>query len=130
MNKILIADDEKLIRNAMKSIMKKYGVCSAVSSGKEALQAFFYAEKTSKPFSLIMLDISMGEPSGVDVLREIRKYEAEKDTPAEKRAKIIMVTGNSDADIVKECIKSGCDRYVLKPLSHDIIAKYVNELKT
>ncbi len=33
-----------------------------------------------------------------------------------------MATGNSDIEIVKECIKQGCDDYLVKPLKAKIIA--------
>jgi len=44
------------------------------------------------------------------------------------RSIIFMATGNSDMDVVKDCIKEGCDDYLVKPLTAKIIvvkmAKY------
>ena len=126
--RILIADDEKIVRNAMRGVMKQYGECSTVSDGREALNAIVYAEQQEKPFSLIVLDISMERMSGIEVLKAIRKLESDKDKPEEERAKIIMVTGNSEANIVKECIEAGCNQYIIKPLKPATVIKYVGDL--
>lgn len=126
--RILIADDEKIVRNAMRGVMKPYGECSTVADGREALNAIVYAEKQEKPFGLIVLDISMERMSGIEVLKAIRKLEDDKDKPLEERAKVIMVTGNSEANIVKECIEAGCNKYIIKPLKPATVLKYVGEL--
>lgn len=126
--KILIADDEKIVRNAIRGVMKGYGECSTVADGREALNAIVYADKQDRPFDLIILDISMERMSGIEVLKAIRKLEDDKNVPLEERSKVIMVTGNSEANIVKECIEAGCNKYIIKPLTPAIVTKYVGEL--
>ncbi len=126
--RILIADDEKLVRHAIKGVMKNYGDCSTVADGREALNAIVYAEKNDNPFNLVILDISMERMSGIEVLKAIRKIEDDKDRPLDERMKVIMATGNSEANIVRECIEAGCDKYIIKPLKPDTVLKYVKDL--
>ena len=116
MIKILIVDDEKIIRKAMAQVFKKYGDCHFAESGQEALKLFLSGLKGKDPFDLIVLDISLEDKSGLDVLKEIRIHERNKGLKKPDRAKIIMATGNQKLKMVKACIAAGCDNYIVKPL--------------
>ena len=78
---ILIIDDERSIRNAMKEILEyeKYSVTTA-ENGKEGLH---YIAK--KDFDLVFCDIKMPELDGIDVLKKI--IEEKPETP------VIMISG-------------------------------------
>ncbi len=123
MAKILIVDDEKVIRNALQKTFGKYGECISVESGNDALNEYKKADKDKQPFDLIILDISLEDKSGLDVLKEIRSQEKEKKVKKDERIRIIMATGNREKKIVKECIASGCNDYILKPIKPDMITE-------
>ncbi len=116
MIKILIVDDEKIIRKAMAQTFGKYGECTIEDSGQAALKAFIKALKADDPFDLLVLDISLEDKSGLDVLKEIRIIEKSRKIKPADRSKIIMATGNQKLKMVKACISAGCDNYIVKPL--------------
>lgn len=117
MIKILIVDDEKIIRKAMGQVFKKYGDCHFAVSGKDAFDAFVDASANQDdPFDLVILDISLEDIDGLQVLKEIRNFEKSKKIKKADRAKIIMATGNQKLSMVKACISAGCDNYIVKPL--------------
>ncbi|MFH2091998.1 MAG: response regulator [Pseudomonadota bacterium] len=123
MIKILIVDDEKIIRKAMAQVFKRYGDCLFAESGLSALTAVVTAFEEGDPFDLIILDISMEDKSGLDILKEIRILEKKRNIKPSDRSKIIMATGNQKLTMVKACIAAGCDNYIVKPLKpKEIIA--------
>ena len=121
MIKILLVDDEKIIIKAMRKLFDKYGKCTSVESGAQAIEAFTTSLQEDKPFDLIILDISLEDKSGLDVLKEFRSMEEGKNISKEDRVKIVMATGNRELKTVKECITQGCDNYILKPLKPDFL---------
>ena len=117
MVKILIVDDEKIIRKAMGQVFKKYGTCFFADSGQSAFDAFVDASVDDKdPFDLVILDITLEDINGLQVLKEIRDFERKQKIKKADRAKIIMATGNQKLSMVKACIAAGCDNYIVKPL--------------
>jgi two-component system, chemotaxis family, chemotaxis protein CheY len=123
--KILVVDDEAVSKVKMQAILKGYGTVECVDGGSAALAAFRKAWDAKEPFDLITLDISMPDMDGGETLRHIRSIE--KLMRVEK-VKVIMVTGMSDRDSVIDCKLSGCDDYVVKPFSRDVVTNKVNAL--
>ncbi len=125
---ILIVDDEKMSRMTLESIFSGYGTCKSFESGKMAVKSFISCLETKEKFDLVILDIFLENENGVDILRLIRLYEKVMGITQADRAIIFMATSNTDMDVVKECIKEGCNDYLVKPLTSKVIvvkmAKY------
>lgn len=113
MPKLLIVDDESDVREFSKSFFQKRNVdVITAASGKEALALL---EKEAP--DLMLLDVRMGELSGVDTLRTLRNQNSQ--------VKVIMVTGVEDPDVIKEVEKLGVTGYVHKPLALDELEQIV-----
>jgi HD-like signal output (HDOD) protein/DNA-binding NarL/FixJ family response regulator len=125
--RILVVDDELVSREKMKRIMSSLGECDEVTSGQDALKAFMDASAEQKQYDLIMLDISMPEMDGTEVLNRIRSMENDNGIPKEGQVKIFMVTASSEKDIILSCIKSGCNDYIMKPFSMETVAKKLKD---
>ncbi|MDA8139059.1 MAG: HDOD domain-containing protein [Desulfobacteraceae bacterium] len=119
--KILVVDDEAASRVKMQTLMGTFGVCHGVNNGQEAITAVEKALEEKQPFQMITLDIEMPDLDGVEVLLKIRQCEADHALPKEKRAKIIMVTGQADRNKVMACIQGGCDDYIAKPFNIQLL---------
>ncbi|MBU0993607.1 MAG: response regulator [Proteobacteria bacterium] len=128
MIRILIVDDEEIIRKVMVKTFGKYGICKAVTNGNDALKLFKKAFESDEPYHLLVLDLSLEDISGLDILKEVRKMEQEKNLDPKKQAITIMVTGNNEIDIVRKCILSGCNDYILKPLKPDTVKQKLENL--
>ncbi len=116
MAKILIADDEQLIRKLIGDYLKKEGhdILEA-ENGEIALRLF----ETNKDVALVMLDIMMPEMDGWEVCRKIRE---KSDVP------VILVSARSqDFDQIMG-FESGADDYVTKPFSLAILSRRVETL--
>jgi two-component system chemotaxis response regulator CheY len=125
--KILVVDDELVSRKKMMKIVADFGQCEGVINGKAAISAVKTALEEWKLYNMITLDISMPDISGTDVLTAIRKMEAERGLEPQEKAKILMVTSNSDMDTVKACIGK-CDGYVIKPFNKEVLVEKMKKI--
>mgnify|MGYP000239637631 FL=1 len=115
--KILVVDDEKLIRNVIREYLanEKYEVLEA-ENGFDALRVL----ETNK-VDLIILDIMMPRMDGFETLKEIRKT---KDTP------VIMLSAMKEEEDKLSSFNLGVDDYVTKPFSpKELIARVKAHLK-
>lgn len=102
--KVLVVDDEKMIRDAVSAYFSKMG-CSIIEAedGREALSLY-----RSEEIDFIILDLMLPEISGEEVCRQIRR---ESDIP------IIMLTARTMEEDVLNGLGLGADDYVTKPFS-------------
>ena len=104
--KILVVDDELDICEILKFNLETEGfeVVTACSA-EEAL------ELPLQDFSLILLDVMMGEMSGFQMVRRL------KDNSATARIPVIFVTALDGEDNLVKGLNLGADDYIAKPLS-------------
>lgn len=116
MAKIIVADDEQLIRRLVSDFLKKdgYTVLEA-ENGKEALLVF----EKNKDTDLLILDIMMPEKDGWEVCREIRKT---------SQVPILLLSARSQEFDQINGFESGADDYVTKPFSPVLLMKRVEAL--
>ena len=104
MNKILIIDDQKPIRNALREILEfeKYNVDEA-SEGRMALKMI-----KNYPYDLIFCDIKMPQIDGIELLKKV--------TELKFINPIIMISGHGDIETAVQTLKLGAYDYIEKPL--------------
>ncbi|QWI14829.1 response regulator transcription factor [Bacillus wiedmannii] len=109
--RILIADDDKEIRNLLKIYLERelYMVDTAVN-GEEALQLF-----NQNNYNLVILDLMMPKVDGIEVCRKLRD---------KTNVPILMLTAK-DQEIDKILgLSIGADDYITKPFSiHEVVAR-------
>lgn len=104
MAKILIIDDERSIRNALKDVLEFEGyVIELAEDGMKGLEMV-----KSVKYDLIFCDIKMPNMDGVEVLTKIRE-----EIPDQT---IVMISGHGSVDTAVECIKKGAFDFIEKPL--------------
>lgn len=113
MPKLLIVDDEEDIREFARSFFKKRGIdVFTASGGRTALEI---VDEESP--DLVLLDITMDDMSGLDVLKSLRQKQND--------VKVIMVTGIESEDVVNEANSWGIRGYIHKPLILEELEKIV-----
>lgn len=107
MFKILVADDERFIRQGIISILTKniesQITCIEASNGIEALEK----AEVERP-NLIITDICMPGSDGLEFISQLK--EKHVDTP------VIILSGYENFDYAKRAIKLGVKEYVMKPV--------------
>ena len=126
--KSLIVDDNHKNRKVLTAMVSELGECEAVDCGKKAVSAFKKAWEVWRPFDIILLDILMPEIDGIQVLCKIREIEIDKNIPEPHRVKIIMVTALSEKEVVFDCLRKGCDDFLVKPIDDQLLFKKIKKL--
>jgi len=108
---VLVADNNSAVLDHVAKVLSTdYDVVAAVKDGTTVLSEF----PRLNP-DVIVLDISMGELSGIDVARRLRDSGC--------NSKIIFLTVHEDADFVSAAMGVGASAYVIKSrLSVDLIS--------
>ncbi len=105
--KILIIDDERLVRWSLRQKCEEWGYEVVEAPG--GTPGLSLAQQESP--NLILLDVRMPDVNGIQVLEQIKKA---PDAPP-----VIMITADPQLDDVKSAIKLGAYDFVGKPLDFD-----------
>ena len=105
MLKILIAEDDRELRQLFTHVLVKHGyTVTGVSDGQEALDAL-----DADYYDLIISDIMMPVVDGYELVRQLR--EAKNTTP------ILMITAKDAFDDMRLGFQTGVDDYMVKPIN-------------
>lgn len=107
MQSVLIIEDDVIINGGIKIFLEKQGYT--------ADSAFSFAEAQEmlkKQYSLIILDINLPDGNGLELCSEIRH---KCNTP------VIFLTANDTDENTLEGFEHGCDDYISKPFSVEIL---------
>ena len=106
--KIVIAEDQKILREGLKSLLSSSDDLEVVGEAEDGLNAVRCVEKFSP--ELLLLDLSMPKMSGISAIKEIKSQSTE--------TKILVLTVHESEEYILEVFKSGADGYCLKDASH------------
>ena len=115
--RILIVDDEEDICMILSYSLQKAGYDTLVAhSAEEALELLQSPNSliTSSPIDLILLDIMMGEMSGLEMAEKLRSDIGYRESGI-GIPPIIFLTALSDEDTVLQGFQLGADDYISKP---------------
>lgn len=103
--RVVIADDESIIRLDLKETLQRMGhqVIAEAGDGRTAVELV----RRHKP-DLVVLDVKMPELDGVDAAKEISR---------EKLAPVLLLTAYSQQDLVQRAMDAGVFAYVVKPFT-------------
>ncbi|MEN3013405.1 MAG: response regulator [Endomicrobiia bacterium] len=107
--KILIIDDDTEILDLLNTFFSSLG--HQVTTTTNSIDGLKYVAK--EIYDLVMLDIKLPEKDGIEVLKEIKKIDA--------NLPVVMVTGYKEAEKVIEAFRHGALDCLLKPFNFDYI---------
>lgn len=111
MIRTLIVDDDALTVELHRTYLERLDgfVVGGECSGARAAVAAVLDPPEGRAFDLVLLDITMPDGTGIDVLRTLRARGASVD--------VIAITGVRDADTVRQMAALGVHQYLVKPFS-------------
>ncbi len=116
-NKILIVDDESIIRDTFSRLLGYAGYeCTVAENGLAALELL-----EQSTYSLILSDINMPAMNGIELLRNvIHKY---------RDLAVLMISGVDDRDVAISCLEIGAYGYIIKPVQmNELVINVANAL--
>lgn len=115
-SRVLIIDDNHMMRRILTSILKRMGVTTVVEC--ESGEAAVY-KMNGRKFDLVICDRFMPGLSGIGVVRTMRRNRNE--TP------FILMSGKSADDAQEELVSMG-SAFVLKPFGVDALRRAIAEV--
>ena len=115
---ILIVDDEEVVRlSHLRSLADTGCYVRSAQDGTEAIRML-----EQHPFDVILLDLSMPEMNGMDVLKSIKERWPE--------CEIVIITGDASIESAKQAVRLGAFNYLAKPVGPDEVIKAANDAMT
>lgn len=113
-SKILVIDDEKVIRFAFKTHLTEEGY--EVLTAEDFTSALEVISKTD--LDLVLADIVLGGRTGIDILREVKDRGM--------HCPVIMITGEPNIETAAEAVRLGAFDYIPKPVRMKTLLRIVN----
>ena len=115
--KILTIDDQELILLSVEKRLKELGyTVMTANSGQKGIDLF----DSFKP-DLVLVDINMPDMSGLEVVKHIRSND-------EIKIPILVMSGNTEENVIMDGFTLGIDDYMKKPVSLDEMAARIKRL--
>ncbi len=114
--RILIADDEQIIRESLAFVLRKEGY--QVDEASNGMEAFRKHEE--KPYDLVITDIEMPEMRGIELLERVTQR-----TP---QTFVMIVTAFASIETAIQALRKGAYDYILKPIEFDDLIHRVRKL--
>jgi DNA-binding NtrC family response regulator len=111
---ILVVDDEIEIREGLEALLTSENFqVTLAETGAVGLQKL-----EDNPFDLMLLDVSLPDRNGLDLLREIRLRDPQ--------LSIILITAYGSIDMARAAFKGGAQDFITKPWSNDELVAQVS----
>jgi DNA-binding NtrC family response regulator len=111
---ILVVDDEAEIREGLDVLLSSEDFrVTLAETGQAGLDRL-----EQNPFDLLLLDVSLPDRSGIDLLREIRGRDP--------NLPVILITAYGSIDMARAAFKNGAHDYITKPWSNDELVSQVS----
>jgi adenylate cyclase len=108
--KVMLIDDESAIRGHFAEMIGEMGHdCIEAATAEEALR---FLER--REVDLILLDLHMGDVSGLEVLRHVNRDFGLRSIP------IVVMSAEDRVELIAECIAEGADDFLVKPVHETI----------
>jgi len=114
-NRILVVDDEKVIRELFLRLFSAKYEMDTARDGKEALEKL-----AARRPGLVFLDMMMPGISGMDLLKEVFKS-----CPG---INVLVMTGVAFEDMKNAVLETGARGFIRKPFTIDELEKYVEQI--
>ncbi|KRB36033.1 response regulator [Microbacterium sp. Root180] len=118
---VLLVDDDALTLELHRSYVERldgFRVTGECTGARAAVAAILDG---SGEVDLVLLDVTMPDGTGLDVLRHIRARASDVD--------VIAVTGVRDADVVRQMVSLGVSQYLVKPFAFGVFRERLEQYR-
>ena len=116
--RIFIADDHVLIREGFKKILNMEKDIKVIGEGNNAFETLSYVEKND--FNVLILDISLPDKNGLDVLKEVKIIRPE--------LYVLILSMHPEDRFAVRAIKAGASGYITKESAPDELVKAIRKV--
>lgn len=113
MSRVLIVEDEQVLRMTFQQFLEEEGYAVDVAEGYDEAVALLEDDV----YDVVVTDIILGGKTGIDLLRTIQEYET--------NCQVVMITGDPSVDTASEAVRLGAFDYLPKPVTGPAIRKVI-----
>ena len=116
--KVLIADDHWIVRKGLKEVLAEISTTDEIgeaANGAEVMDKLFDSE-----WDIIILDLTLPDKNGLDVLLEIKQRKPEQ--------KVLILTMNQEDEIALRALKTGASGYLTKESVPEELINAINKI--
>ncbi|MDQ1729191.1 MAG: hypothetical protein QOD33_1316 [Pyrinomonadaceae bacterium] len=117
MKRILIVDDHEVLRDGVKRVFDKQ---SEVTFGEASTVQGALTLVREQNWDLVVLDISLGDRSGLEVLKELKRLRP--------RLPVLILTMHSGEQFARRALKAGASGYITKDSPRAELVDAVNKV--
>ncbi|MBD9391459.1 response regulator transcription factor [Acidovorax sp. ACV01] len=118
MVRILVADDHALVRQGLRQVLATTPDLSLVDEAKNAWEVIERVRQGG--FDVLLLDMSMPGPSGVELIRRVRS-----EAP---RVHVLVLSMHADVQIASRAIKAGASGYLTKDSEPEVLIDAIRKV--
>jgi two-component system, NarL family, invasion response regulator UvrY len=116
--KVLLADDHAIVRRGVAQLLVEFGVASSVTEAETGRDALSFA--TRDTFDVALLDISLPDINGLDVLKRIKR-----DAP---RLPVLMFSMYREDQYAVRALKAGAAGYLPKTADPSVMISAIRQV--
>lgn len=120
MYRVLIVDDEKLIREGLSRVIDWEGAGFTVVGLAQDYEDALLAWERLKP-DILVTDIRMPGPDGLSLIETLKDMDP--------LLRVLVLSGHADFDYAKRALRARVDGYLLKPVDEEELLGYLRDIK-
>ena len=120
MTRVLLVDDQALVRAGFRSLLEKLPSVEAVVEADDGREAMDLLRKSAP--DIILMDIAMPGVDGLEGARRIREDENLRHTP------VVALTAYDTGGFQRAAADAGFDAYLTKPINFDRLHELIRRL--
>ena len=113
LSNVLVVDDAIVVQKTISRALRRQNFeVSVAPNGQIALDMM-----KDRRYDVVLMDLQMPVMDGHRAVKNLRKFEAEKGVPLDRRQKVIGMSAACDEETRKEVFRDGMDNFLPKPFS-------------
>ncbi len=121
--KIVVVDDDKIIRIGLSKIIKRlFDEHEVIDEFQNGLLALKYLKENEESVDLVITDIKMPVMTGIELIEKAQEE-------LKKPPIFIVLSGYDEFDYVRDTMKAGALNYLLKPIKQDDLRNIMKEVE-
>jgi CheY-like chemotaxis protein/anti-sigma regulatory factor (Ser/Thr protein kinase) len=113
MSRILVAEDDRVMRHLLQTLLKRAGYATSVAKdGVEAIKIL-----RARPFDLLLLDVWMPRMNGLELLAKLRSRKT--------RPRVVVMTSDDTPETLLKVVREQAYTYVHKPVEPSALLQTV-----
>ena len=116
--RLVIADDHKIMREGLKSLVAKESDITVVGEAETGKATVSMVQKLSP--NIVVMDIAMPDLNGIEATRKIIK--------TNPNVKVVALSAHSDQHFIREMMTAGASAYILKDTAYEELVRAIREV--